>query len=254
MTLSAGVHLDRLAVVEECGLGYATDFAVLVYVTSSSTKMQKLVLRADFPPRDQYELVVEFSLDGRELGGRLTIDTQVVVFNPVTVAPFAPASNGSIIWRESHSTYLEGVGSQFPTDSEDFAITRPASADAAWTLRVDTSDMQALFVSAVRLTLNSGSSAVANMLRGSKAPASMALARFLEVDITRQLVEVALNCDEVAAESVEDSDEETVSAVLRSLLSTIWPGVPYETLRRWRDHDPARIDSQIQHARGLGVG
>lgn len=250
LEVAAAVSVDRRAVAEACELKWESGLAVLVLARSSHTNAELVAVKLDVPLSDEFDLAVEIRLDGRELGGRLTLETLLVATNPRALSPLAPQHPGSILWRQSHWTDLEGEGSQFPTDTIDFAAAG-RNAHAGWELRIDLSDPDSSFMSAARLTLNSGHVAVAKLLKGEKDERTDQLLRTLNWDITRQMVHRALQSEEVAALDV-DAEASSVTGILRNLLGAIWPLESVLTLRRWYDQEPARIEARIQdHCRLL---
>jgi hypothetical protein len=169
----------------------------------------------------------------------------LVVTEPTPLDRLEPQHRVSIVWRISHRTDLEGVGTQFPTDTIDFAAAG-LDPDAGWQFRIDLSDPDARFMSAARLTLNSGHPAIVRLLAGAKDPGTEQLLRTLNWDITRQMVLAGLDCDDVMGLDI-DPDATSVAAVLRNLLDRIWPTVSTATLRQWRHTDPSRIEIHLQH-------
>ncbi|WP_243058319.1 hypothetical protein [Nocardioides sp. SR21] len=245
LQLAAPVSVDRRTVTEVCHLDRESGLAVLVMVKSSHTNAEILAARLELPMADTYDLAVELQLDGPELGGRLTLTTLLVVTEPKPLDRLAPQHPGSIIWRTSHWTDLEGVGTQFPTDTVDFAAAG-MDPDAGWQFRIDLADPDARFMAAARLTLNSGHPAIVRLLAGAKDAGTEQLLRTLNWDITRQMVFAGLDSDDVVGLEI-DHDATSVAAVLRNLLGRIWPTVSTATLREWRRSDPSRIEIHLQH-------
>lgn len=245
LELAAPVSVDRRAVTEACHLDFSSGLAVLVMAKSSHTNTEILASRLDLPMADTFDLAVELQLEGADLGGRMTLSTLLVVTEPKPQDRLAPQSPGSIIWRVSHWTDLEGSGTQFPTDTVDFG-SAGMDADAGWQFRIDVSDPEARFMSAARLTLNSGNAGVLRLLAGAKDAGTEQLLRTLNWDVTRQMVYAALDSDDVVGLEI-DPDATSVSGVLRNLLGRIWPTVSTTTLRGWRDSDPGRIEVHLQH-------
>jgi len=194
---------------------------------------------------ERFDLAIEFALEGSELGGRLTLETLLVVSDPKPLSNLAPSQPGSILWRTSSWTDLEGIGTQFPTDTLDFKAAG-LDADAGWQLKIDLSDPDARFMSAVRLTLNSGHPAIERLLSGAKDEGTDQLLRTLNWDVTRQMVEAAVRSEDVAWIDV-DLEGTSVAVVLRNLLGRIWPLEAPGTLLQWLNDDPARIESHLQH-------
>ena len=245
LELAAPVSVDRGAVADACHLERESGLAVLVMAKSSHTNAEILAARLDLPMADTFDLAVELQLDGKELGGRLTLSTLLVVTEPKPLDRLAPQHPGSIVWRTSQWTDLEGVGTQFPTDTIDFTAAG-MNPDAGWQFRIDLSDPDARFMSAARLTLNSGHPAIVRLLAGAKDAGTEQLLRTLNWDITRQMVHAGLDSDDVAGLDI-DLEATSVAGVLRNLLGRVWPTVSTATLRQWRRTDPSRIETHLQH-------
>jgi hypothetical protein len=140
---------------------------------------------------------------------------------------------------------LEGIGTQFPTDTIDFKAAGLAP-NAGWQFKIDLSDPEARFMSAARLTLNSGHPAIVRLLAGSRDAGSEQLLRTLNWDITRKMVQAALACDDVGGLEI-DPDDTTVAGVLRNLLGRLWQLESVATIRHWQQTDPRRIEVHVQH-------
>jgi hypothetical protein len=250
LELAAPVSVDRASVTETCRLGRSSGLAVLVMARSNHTNAEFLAARLDLPMSDTFDLAVELRLEGVQLGGRLFLDTLVVATDPKPLDRLAPQHPGSILWRTTHWTDLEGVGTQFPTDTLDFKAAG-LDPDAGWQFKIDLADPDARFMSAARLTLNSGHPAMARLLTGAKDAGTEQLLRTLNWDITKQMVHAALSSDDVAGLDL-DPEATSVAGVLRNLVGRVWPLESIATLRAWSRSDPARIEVHLQqHARLL---
>lgn len=249
LELAAPVSVDRREVTRACNLEWDSGLAVLVLARSSHTNAELVGARLDVPLNENFDLAVNLKLESRALGGRLTLETMLVATAPNPLTPLAPQNPGSILWRQSHWTDLEGAGAQFPTDTMDFGATGRDSR-AGWELRIEMTDPEARFMSAARLTLNSGHPAVAKLLRGEKDEGTEQLLRTLNWDVTRQMTYLALQSDEIAALDI-DPDAHSVAGVLRNLLATVWPMESVLTLRHWLEHQPNRLEVHLQHHTGL---
>lgn len=249
LELAAAVSVDRRVVTDACALDWESTLLVLVIARSSHTNIQVEAARLEVPLSDTFDLAVKLNLDGRQLGGRLFLETLLVSTDPKPLGPLAPHHPGSILWRTQHWTDLEGIGAQFPTESIDFERSG-RDPRAGWELRIDLSDPDARFMSAARLVLNSGHPAIAKLLNGAKDEGTEQLLRTLNWDISRQMVHYALRNDDIAALDV-DAEAVSVAGVLRNLLGTIWPHESVVTLQHWLDTDPTRIERRLQHHSGL---
>lgn len=249
LELAAPVSVDRSAVTAACDLEWASGLEVIVMARSNHTNAEVLAARMEVPLNEIFDLAVELRLDGAELGGRLTLETLLVVSDPRPTSGLAPHTPGSIIWRESRWTDLEGVGTQFPTDTMDFGAVG-MDPNAGWQFKLDLTDPEARFMSAARLTLNAAHPAIARVLAGAKDDGTSQLLRTLNWDVTRQMVQAALLSDTVTEAEI-DPEGTSVTAVLRNLLGRIWPAQSPATLRGWLQTDPERIEVHLQHVSRL---
>ena len=246
LVLAAAVSIERQAVLEQCQLDSNSGLAVVVTARSDHTRAHGAIAMVVVPPQARYDLALQAELPGHSLGGRLELKTTLVVSSPQPLSPLAPRRPGSIVWWIRQHTHLEGSGSRFPTDAADFRETRPSEARSGWYLHVDTSDPDASFMSAARVTLNTGNGAVSRLLAGDAGPDTQVLLRTLRWDVTRQLVMYALACEDID-DSPADHDSTTVAGVLRSLLAQIWPlDQPSALRQRWRQN-PELLELQVQH-------
>ena len=250
LSLAAAVSVDRSRILHECALGPSTALRIMVTARSTHTRSEHTVADLLVPTQETFDLAVEVELAGNDLGGRLTLETFLVVSNAKPMDDLSPFRPGSILWRSKQRTHLEGNRAQFPTDAADFRTTHPRSPDAAWELRIDLTDEEALFLSAARLTLNAANEAVARLLSGAKDESTSQLRRTLSWDVTRQMVDVAMGSDHILGLDF-DPEAITVGGVLRNLLAQIWPQESTLTVRKWWLEDRSRIETHLQHHCGL---
>lgn len=252
LTVSAAVSIEREELLRRCELHDASDLRVIVLAKSDHTNARGVVASVEVPHQARYDLAVTAVLPGHSLGGRLDLVTQLVALSPVGETPLSAQRRGSILWQTRHRTHLEGAGSRFPTDAADFAVVRPQLKNAAWFLQVDTTDPELSFMSAVRLTLNSGLGEVQRLLAGSGDADVKLLMRTIRWDVTRQLIDAALDWDAIE-DSPADFDATTVSGVLRSLLAQVWPHESPSLLRHRRSDDRQLFETEIQHFARFGA-
>jgi len=249
LELTATLSVDRDTVTQACQLDRDSVLNVVVLATSDHTRIQIPAARVEVPLTSPVDLPIEVRLHGSDLGGRLTLETVLVAVSPKPDGALSPARPGSILWRERHWTNLEGVGSQFPTESVDFKASG-RDERAGWELRIDLSDPDARFMSAVRLIMNSGHPSIAKLLRGELGEDTEQLLRTVHWDVTRQMVYTAIRSDDVAALEL-DPEALSVAGVLRNLVAVVFPTENIVTLRKWLDSEPERIELRLQHHCGL---
>lgn len=243
------INLGKLT--EQCHLRLDSKLVIAVLARSSGTNEEQLITQQIVPAGENCEVQLNANIAGTEHGGRLTIETLVIALSPIPADMLAAIRPGSILWKESHHTYLQGIGTQFPTDAEDFAQTRPHIARAGWKLSIDSSNLDALFMSTVRLSLNTGHSGIRKLLSGRVDAETRRLQRLIDVDVTRQLIAVALKSEDVIDLDL-DWEDVSLGGTLRNLLQQVWPtGEDPQTLRDRFFNDPSRIESHIQHTRGI---
>lgn len=252
LSLTTTITLDLKQITNDCGLGPGSRFSLIALARSSKTPVETKVSDVAVPAGQAVQDVTLTAIvPGTTSGGRLSLETLLVVTEAEPVNVLAPVRPGSILWRDTQHSHLQGIGTQFPTDAEDFSLTRPEVAKAGWILSVDTSEPDSLFLTSVRLTLNTRHPAVTKLLSGNRDADTRQLQRMIDVDVTRQLVKAALASEEILGLGV-DWEAVSVGGVLRNLLQQLWPtGEDPQTLRSWSINDPARIETHLQHVRGL---
>ena len=248
--LAAPISVDRRLVTQSCELEMDSGLAVLVTAHSDHTRTEMPVLELEVPMQDEFDLALQLELAGDRLGGRLTLNSMLVATDPRPQSDLSPSMPGAILWRAAHRTHLQGIGAQFPTDASDFRVIRRHDPTAGWALEVDTNDLDAKFMAAARLTLNSAHPVIERLLQGHSSEEVAQLRRTLHWDVTRQLVLRALRHDEIVTSDF-DPEATSVGGVLRNLLGTIWPTDSPVTVRGWWESDPARIEVRLQSHCGL---
>lgn len=245
LELTTEIEIDVDDVLSVCELGEGTQLALWVRATCDTTSIRRVVSSSEVPAGGRRRVPVHVELPGHELGGRLTLETLLTSQKPVPSSEIAASQPGSILWRSISRTKLQGTGSQFPTDAADFHATGRPDPEAAWELQVDLTNPEAVFMSAVRLTLNTAHPAIVRLLEGAKDDNTQQLRRTLHWDVTRQLVQYALDCEE-AMTAEFDAEATTLAGVLRNVLALVWPATSTSTLRVWSEQDPARLETHIQ--------
>jgi hypothetical protein len=244
ITLARTLSVDPERVLAGCDLARESDLAILVTGHSRKTSVN-LTLAVQELHEGTYDYHLQVDVPGESMGGLLEITTLLVVVHAVPQSSLAPTRPGSIIWSDVQSCRLEGVGTQFPSEAFDFALSRRMDPKAGWRLDIDVADPEAEFLGVARLFLNSGIPAIAAMLSGSKDAKSEELARIITWDVTRQLVLIALRWDDVIG-SDPDSESTAVAGVLRNVLQQVWPHESPKTLRRWLEDDAGRLEMRLQ--------
>ena len=250
LVLSAFISLNEPQILSECHLGPGARLGVLVVASSDATSTESVLALVDIPRgwNDTRALTVE--VPGQHFARRLTVGTQVVVTVPDPLDGIAPSKQGSILWAAEQKTYLQGVGAQFPTYAEDFNVTKPKLNHAGWMIEIDTTDPHALFLSNIKVVLNSGRPEIQKLLSGAKDSSTAQLQRLIDVDVSRRIATAGLRMPEVL-DSEADFDDLSVAGGLRASLSLLWPDVPVDHLAHELENDTGAFEARIQQNRGL---
>ena len=102
-------------------------------------------------------------------------------------------------------------------------------------------------MSAARLTLNSGHPAIERLLRGAKDEGTEQLLRTLNWDVTRQMVQAALECEEVIGLDIDPETTTTVAGSSATCSDGSGRSESPATLQGWHRTDPSRIEVHLQH-------
>lgn len=247
LALSAVVQVDTDTVKEICHVGEGSRLRILVVASSSTTKIRGLVASA---PVTTAPVHLDIELHGHELGGRLLLDTILAGDQMISADELSPHAKGSILWRHRKTTWLEGEGSRFPTETADFGSAPFFTPGALWFVDIRTDDLDAAALGSVRLVLNEAHPLVARLLAGDATAEVEAIMDFLRWDVARQLVLAALNSEEFI-ERDGRFGEETFGAMLAGVIEQNWPGESPRALRQVLHSDPGRLERELQDRAGL---
>jgi hypothetical protein len=247
LALAAVVEVDSDSVREACHLGAASELRLIVTAASSTTKMRGPVAVL---PVTAGPLAVDVRVSGHELGGRLSLETLLVVTAVERIDALSPRAAGSIVWRNRKTSWLEGESARFPTEVSDLGSAPFFTPGALWYVDIQADDLDAAALGAVRLVLNEKHPAVERILAGDSSTEANATLSMLRWDVARQLVAAALESDELIQRGGEFEDE-TLGAMLAGVLATHWPGESARSLRQLRQTEPARFERELQDRVGL---
>ena len=246
LRLSASVQISRSQVLEACDLEDSTHLVLLVTAHSDQTRTERPIACLDVPREEKFDLAVRVELPGTDLGGLLSLYTSLVAADPRPTSDLAPFESASTLWKTRHRTHLQGISAQFPTDASDFNLTHPSNPNAAWELRLDTTDPDARFMSAARLTLNTAHEAVQELLSGADNDSTRQLERMLRWDVTRQMTLRGLTLDETRTAEF-DPEATSVAGVLRNVIAAVWPAMTADEVHHRYLNEPARTELDLQH-------
>jgi hypothetical protein len=222
----------------------------LVSASAEATSTETVLALVDIPVGWNAARALTVEVPGQHFARRLTVTTQVVVTAAEPLDGIAPSKHGSILWSTEQKTYLQGVGAQFPTYAEDFSITRPNLSNAGWVIHIDVTDPHALFLSNIKVVLNSGRPEIQRLLSGARDASTAQIQRMVDVDVSRRIAVAGLRMPEVL-DCEADFDDLSVAGGLRASLALLWPDVPIDHLVHEFEYDTGAFEARIQQTRGL---
>jgi hypothetical protein len=242
LLVSVSLKLDLSAVLSDCGLGSDSKLVGLIFWRSARTGLhgssaaKRLV---------DGENCITLDLMGSELGGRLDLETRVVLIEAQAGSVLSPRRAGSILWSQKRAVDLEGTADRFPVELRDFQKAGLRGPDGAWVLHWDSHNPDWSASSCVRLWMNSRHP-VATILTGAKPdPRTMSVLRH---DITHQLIDEALDNDEL---SESDWPAGSLGAVLLERVNAVFPGLSLNDCRALRRDRRDDFESAIQSATSI---
>lgn len=248
--LTSRIDVNLPDLLSWCNLGAESRIGCLVTAKSSKTTVDLAVSLVELRPAESQSVALSATIPGLELGGRLTIATSLVVLDSQPLALVSPRQPGSVLWSARDHTHLQGVGSQFPTYAESFNERYPDFKEASWFLHMDTTDLDASFLSSVRLILNADKPQIRKLLQGGKDSTTQLLRRTIDTDVTRQIVQRALAIPEILDVDA-DFEESDLLHGLRNCLQMLWPEQSAEHLVNEHKHSPWTLEAKIQASRKL---
>lgn len=251
LRLRRPLRVDGLRARRSCGLHPDAQLDLSVVWAATSSALRGRAWQAPLPADDDVELEIEIELPGKELGGRLDLET-VMTLRTVGTQPGSPATptrSGSVLWRDVHPLLLQGDAVLLPISVVDFAdLIYPTGA--AWHLELGHNlDAQAL--GSILLLVNERREIVTTALASASDPsdADLRVLSMIRTDVVRSLIERALTDEDFDAG--EDYPTGSIGALLAAVLRTAFPDRSVDGLKRDRTYNPTLFTTRIQNATAL---
>jgi hypothetical protein len=152
-----------------------------------------------------------------------------------------------VVWSASHSIRLEGIGSRMPVLAVPFSMHMAAAGGhAMWWLQVNGSDMQAPADSILWMWLNDENSMIQELLTEPESEGAEHTQQFLKIDFYRQLIGLGIRDPDF--DPSDDFPAGSLGAVIAAPMSLLDTSI--EDLRAKYQHDPQRLDAEIQSRLG----
>ncbi|MFB7616002.1 hypothetical protein [Kitasatospora sp. NPDC056181] len=250
LRLEREVRVDVDAVRDSAGLPADARLALAVVWSSSGSGLRVRAEHVVLPAHGSLTVPVAFTVRGRDSGGVLTLDTQLVLAARIPDAPPLTARRaGSVLWGDEARVRLQGDDSQFPMTVVDFEA-QGYPADAPWFLSVGP-DPTAAAMGAMVLLVNSRVPVVIEAMQraGQPSVSDRLIHAAVQADVVRLLIEHAVRNPEIQDDSRYEPD--TLGHLLLGVVHTRFPESSLHGLRRLHENDPSLFSARVQGAVGL---
>ncbi|OHV43330.1 hypothetical protein BCD48_28475 [Pseudofrankia sp. BMG5.36] len=189
---------------------------------------------------------LELKLPGKQLGGRLTLDTRVLLRRPgVSQHPLAPSRPGTTLWADSTVVDLGNDAQRFPVVAVDFAHAGIADGrGGAWALYIEDTDLAASATGAVRLYLNSAHPRIRQILDAVDPSGDTELREIIFYDTARTLLAFAAEHEDLDDESEHSAG--TLGDLLVGLARVCFPERGVAGMRGLLRESPGEFATEIQ--------
>lgn len=248
LAFESTARLDRRKILAECGLSRDARISVTASWWASSTNRREIGCRQ--PILDDVDIALRLEIPPGVAGGHLTLERMLILDQPGrSDDDLAAVQQGSILWREPRDSQtrvtLEGDAARLPTEAVDFTSTRVADPESLWWLERDLSDLNSTPLATIRLYLNTSHPIIEKIVSGADDATAETVAKFLEWDVARMLINSALD----SAEFLRDWGmfrPGSLGETLELLLQQVWPGEDANSLSGLRADEPGIFEARLQ--------
>ncbi|MEU8414882.1 hypothetical protein [Amycolatopsis japonica] len=247
LDLRRTVRIDLDLLQSSTGLPTTASLALVVVWAATGSSLRAPATRVPLTGTGIRSLDLAIDLDGRNLGGLLTLDTILVLADFCSDGtPAAPRRAGSVLWSDRHEVRLQGDAPQFPIAIVDFAKTS-FPEEAAWHVQV-VGNLETATMGALLLLVNEKNAVAVKAFQNAAAPRPIdrVILSAVYADVARTMIEHALLSPDFDHEV--DFDDESLGATLQNLINRLFPNVTIDHLRRRREQSPGLFSSEVQAA------
>lgn len=246
LSIRRRLAFDRNEVARETGLAVDVPLAVSVRWSAMPSLLRGSAAWVPLA-RGQADVNVTVTIPGERLGGRVEIETLVVLASALEPRPGTAHRLGSSLWKDSCEVWLQGDAPLFPVAVIPFSRSGHPE-ESAWFVELG-HDLHAPAMGATQLLLNQEHRAVMAALQhqGNPRDVDSAVLSVLRTDVVRGMLEHALNDDSFGMG--ESYAKDTLGAILQGLVRTYLPTYTYDGLaeiRRMRQTDPPMFAAVVQ--------
>jgi hypothetical protein len=247
LILRRAVEIDAKSLRVGAGLPPSAPLALAVVWTASGSGLRAPGCRIALSGHDEEVCEIEVLVPGAEVGGRLTLDTVVVLDSRSEEPdPGAPRRAGSVLWRDRHEVQLQGDAPQFPISVIDFGKTSFPN-DAAWHVQIS-GNLSSATMGGMILLVNERNSAMVRAFQNAARPRTVdkAVLSAVYCDVARTMVEHGLRSEELTEGT--PYPEGALGATIVALLERMFPGVSLVDLKLRMEQSPAHFASELRAA------
>jgi hypothetical protein len=251
LSFSREFDVDLPGLLQDCALPSSAQLAVCVRYSTSRSRLRTLCTQEPLPRSGALEAWV----NGADLGGVLTMETTVELAEDVRPpTPFVAHRAGSILWRETTSSPLEGDGGLLPVAPVPFTEHGYLPPSAAWHVSLDSTEWHHAAMGSLLVLLNTDNPGVKEALLGkADEAAAEVLWDTLQVDVVADLVGKAMDDPDFPLSANDDGPRDATLAGLVESLLRGYLCEPNETvqqalhrLRDVRSTDPSMYRAFVQ--------
>jgi hypothetical protein len=251
------IEVDVDGVLQDCGMDEVARLALCVRTWTSASRIRTLLSRRDLASTGVHRESITVSIDGAGLAGTMMLETTLeMAADRDGGHPFSPHRLGTILWRETISTPLEGDGGLLPIAPTSFAANPRLPSNAAWYVSLDFGDWDAAAMGCLLVLVNTDKDLIEHTLSATDGDQLAAtVSGSLAADIVGDVVAKALEDHTFPIDPGErepDGDVLTLAGLVTGLLRSYLrrPGESdveaFERLRRLRESDPSMYRAEVQ--------
>lgn len=246
LSVSRHVRIDVHGLLARCGLPAAAEIMLVISWLSPGTTLKERGASALLTTASgTMATTLRMSIPAPKLAGGLLLLTRLVLKRPgKNASPLAARMPGSILWEDTYSTKLEGIGARFPMEFADFT-DQGFPPGAGWRLYWR-HDFNAQLMGSLWLLINSKHERLRNVVSGgSTDPQARAIMETIQFSVARDLIVGALRSEEFL-DSDQNFPSGSVGEAVRMLIRRVFGNETTRNLVELYKNEPERFDCQLQ--------
>ena len=244
LILRREVSFDPLRIYAETRLREDAEMRLIVLLTTGRGSLRTMPYSNVINHKTPTPFYIEIKVQGTDVQGDLKLDSQVVLGRTGSKPLALGASQtGSRLWGDSFTTAIEGARGRLPIAVVDLQMVNSAYAMAPWYVEWSGSNLDANFLGAAQLLLNSRRKDIVSALdAGDRTIIGLAAS-----DMARQILSTLVS-DQDSGFSGEPKDyaEHSLGAIASEWFRLCFSDRSVEEVRLFRSVDPAGFEASVQ--------